>query len=240
MVGAFYCGVRESAATRVQILARHAIPPRLPAMVAGKVKYEDVGMRALFLMVTIAMAASAFAADGNGRFAPKGAGLILCESFVAEHAKGSDAYLLFRGWIDGYVTAVNRYETETFDILALQTPATVAAAIDNHCSKNPQDPVLDVMLAIVDQLRVRRIRAESRLVRIENRSGDHVLLYEESIRAIRTALAELGYPLDPDDGVYDDRAESALRGFQATRGLEATGLPDQATLWELLGPLGTR
>jgi hypothetical protein len=197
-------------------------------------------MGRLVVILALAIAGGAFAADRNGRFAPKGAGLVLCESFVAEHAKGSDAYLLFRGWIDGFVTAANRYETETFDLLASQTPATIAAAIDNHCSKNPQDPVVEVMLSIVDQLRDQRIRAESRLVRVENGSGDHVLLYEESILAIRTVLAELGYPLDSEDSSFNGRVESALREFQVTRNLKATGLPDQETLWQLLGPLGTR
>jgi hypothetical protein len=197
-------------------------------------------MGRLAVILALAIAGGAIAADRNGRFAPKGAGLVLCERFVAEHAKGSDAYFLFRGWIDGFVTAANRYETETFDLLASQTPATIAAAIDNHCSKNPQDPVVEVMLSIVDQLRDQRIRAESRFVRIENGSGDHVLLYEESILAIRTALAELGYPLDSSDSSFDDRVESALREFQAARKLKATGLPDQETLWLLLGPLGTR
>lgn len=183
------------------------------------------------------VAPAPLAADSKGRFAPKGAGLIRCEQFVAEHAAGSDAYLLFRGWIDGYLTAVNQYEPGNFDVTAWQTPASIATLIDNHCGKHPDDEVLAVAMTIVSSLRSDRIRSESTLVKLENNEGKHVLLYEETLRRLQSKLADSGFYDGEPSGAFNTGTETAIRTFQSSNGLEETGLPDQNTLWRLLKPL---
>lgn len=194
-------------------------------------------MRRLFMLVPILAAAElAAAADVNERFAPKGAGTITCEVFVEEHERESDAYILFRGWIDGYITAVNQLTPETFDIAAWESTAFLASVIDNHCRKNPEDSVMAVTMAIVEGLHDDRITRSSPLVTAE--AGDQSMrIYEATLVEVQSALIELGLLSEAPTGRFTAATSAALTRYQTAQNLTPTGLPDENTLWALLRPL---
>ena len=52
------------------------------------------------------------AVDDSGQFAMKGAGFLPCKVFVLEREKRSKIYYMIGGWIEGYLSAYNKYSKE--------------------------------------------------------------------------------------------------------------------------------
>ena len=136
---------------------------------------------AAFVMTT----AITHAADHNGRFAPKGAGLASCGRFVEEYKPGSDPYVLLRGWLDGYLTATNQLMPETFDITAWESTTFIGALVENHCAKHADDQFLEVLMTIVTGLKEHRVREESPEVAIRV-AGQETIIYESTLREVQS------------------------------------------------------
>ncbi len=196
-------------------------------------------MRTMVLLGLLLLANTGWASDKKGSFAPKGAGQITCRVFTAEHKKGSNAYLLFRGWLDGYITAINELTPDTFDITSWESTAFLASVADSHCSKHPDDQLLTVVMTIVKQLREHRVREQSPYVTAVAGSQKRVL-YKFTLEKVQAELARRGGYAGPADGSFTDATRSALAAFQTKEKLPPTGLPDEQTLWRLLRPLPTK
>src|SRR5678815_1571286 len=92
----------------------------------------------------------AFASPGahadspDGKFAIEGAGYATCAAFTearnarseAAPNKPSDAYARFIGWIEGYLTAANRYTPDTFDLTPWQTAEVYGVIVGSYCEKH--------------------------------------------------------------------------------------------------------
>lgn len=193
-------------------------------------------MRRLIMLLALTTATTVYGADNNDRFAPKGAGLISCSTFVEEHEKGSEAFIIFRGWIDGYITAVNQFTPDTFDITAWESTTFLAAVIDNHCRKHPDDSVLSVAMTLVDELYDDRVEQASDYV-IAQVESQSVALYAATLVDVQNELNRQDLLDETATGSFTPATVAALREFQATRNLPQTGLPDEKTLWLLLEPL---
>ena len=73
----------------------------------------------------------ASAATGDGRFAAKGPGRAKCTDFVNAKARNLPEHLEFVSYIEGFLTAANRYEAETFDIAPWHTTGIISAIVDS-------------------------------------------------------------------------------------------------------------
>lgn len=163
----------------------------------------------------------------------KGAGFLPCQVYSAEREKKSDTYYLIAGWIEGYITAYNKHVPGTFDITSFESPELLMTVLQNHCKSHPGDRLYPVLDSMLDQLRPDRLTKESERVRIAE--GDRkTVLYTETISRIQTALARRGLYKGAVDGRFTGATRSALIAFQSGIKLEATGFPDQTTLWRLL------
>jgi len=190
-------------------------------------------LRRLALCVLLAHPALGWAADEGGRYAMKGAGLLPCGVFVSERDQGSKAYYLIGGWIEGYVSAYNRFANGTFDVLAFETSELLLAVIEEHCRSHPNDSLHGVLDGMLAKLAAQRIRTES--PRVEILEGDRrTRLYRETVGRMQAELARRGLYRGEVDGRFDDETRSAVIAFQSDLGFETTGFPDQATLWRLL------
>lgn len=174
------------------------------------------------------------AATDSGKYAIRGAGLVDCQTYLDEQQKQSKAYLMIGGWLDGYITGVNQYANDTYDATSFESTELFAELIENHCKKNPKDRLFPVVNSIINQRWESRVTKESPLVGIE--LGErNVRIYRETLERIQTRLAEKGYYELPATGQFDVNTIKAIAAFQETLdGYEATGFPDQATLWALL------
>ncbi len=63
-------------------------------------------------------------------------------------------------------------------------------------------------------------------------ASPQALLQRHAVRKIQRALGDKGYDTS-SNGRLDDRTQAALRGFQRSEKIAATGMPDQLTLQRL-------
>ena len=188
-----------------------------------------------WLPLSVGFAATAIAADGQGRFVIKGAGITPCAEFVESAAKRDAKFVSYAGWIEGYLSAVNRYEDETYDIVAWQGTELLMAAMARYCGQNPDVSFHDATIRMATQLRRSGLREKSEILAIPiGTEGKSVLVYAAIIERLQKQLAMLGIYAGPASGTFDEATRAAVQAFQASKGLAATGAPDQETLAHLL------
>ena len=203
------------------------------------------------------------AATSNGQFAIEGAGVATCSAFVAARKtrtdalpqrvpgaeaeakaksqpdadvqSGLDAYARFIGWVEGYLTGVNNYVGDTYDVAPWQSPELYGVIIGEHCEKNPDERLFSVVQKIAITLSETRLKQPSPSVRLESK-GRTFILYEEVLRRTQEALKKQNLYPGVVNGQWNEATQHALAGYQALVGLEDTGLPDQLTLWLLFSP----
>ncbi|MGH7390145.1 MAG: peptidoglycan-binding domain-containing protein [Candidatus Rokuibacteriota bacterium] len=185
-------------------------------------------------LLWVALAAgAAHAADGEGRFSIRGAGLLACETYVKERSVQSKAYYVIAGWLDGYLTALNQFSPDTYDATPFESTELLTYVIDGHCKKHPQDRLFPLVNTILVRLKNERLRTFSPFVTVK--VGERqTRVYEEVVRRAQQELARRGHYRGKVDGKFGPAVEQALAGFQRKEKLAATGFPDQATLWRLL------
>lgn len=187
------------------------------------------------LGLSLALAGEAAASDGKGRFALEGIGVLGCPQFVEARATRSDVYSRAFGWIEGYFSAANRYEPDTFDLTPWQNAEVLMVVIENHCRRNPGDRMHEVAQQLVATLKRDRLASGSPALTLS--SGQRgVTVYEDVVKKAQQALAARGLYSGKPDGQFGEKTQLAIAEFQRISQLEVTGLPDSATLWMLLNP----
>jgi hypothetical protein len=176
---------------------------------------------------------AAVAANSDNEFAVKGAGLLPCGIYTKAREDRSNLYYMIGGWIEGYLSAHNRYADDTYDIMSFESLKLLLNVVDNHCQANPTHRLHAVMNAVIAELQPDRLREASARVKISE-DGREVALHRETIARMQSRLSELGLYKAKADGRFTEETKSALIAFQSDIDFEKTGFPDQATLWRLL------
>ena len=189
----------------------------------------------LFVGAIVGWSTWSQAADDSGQFAIKGVGLLTCQDSVAARVAKSDLDIRFRSWIDGYLTAVNRYEPSTYDATPWGTPEIIATIVDNHCRDNPDERFVIAVQKLVATLQADKLTTSSPLLTVAV-DGKRVLLYEALLQRVQERLAERGLYLGNADGEFGPMTQQAIALYQISEGLEGTGLPDPLTVWKLVKP----
>jgi len=192
-------------------------------------------MRTSLIALTAALllTGNVLAADKNGRFSVRGAGLLSCKIYTQERAKQSKAYLMMGGWLDGYITGLNQYEVDTYDGTSFESTELIAAIINDHCKTHPKDGLFAVTSSIMNSLKADRIRAGSPFVAVKIGTRQ-THLYQETVRRLQKTLKKKGYYKGKISGKWNSKTQQALKTFQKKSKLQASGFPDQITLWRLL------
>lgn len=180
-------------------------------------------------------AAPSLAATADGHFAAKGAGRARCADFVDAKAGNTPEHLEFVSFIEGYITAANRYEAETFDIAPWHTTGIISVIVDNYCRTNRDESIATLANKIAAALKPLRLSAESRMVEF-GEGAQRIWVYEEVVRRAQIELKRRGLFAGEANGRPGPETAAAMQKFQTTRQLPATGIPDAATLWFLLNP----
>lgn len=183
---------------------------------------------ALLLQTTVV-----FAADNSDKFAMKGAAFLPCKIYVNEREKKSNVYYMVGGWIEGYISAHNRYTDDTYDVMSFESLELLLTVMQNHCQSNPNDRLYSVLDSILAKIGPDRLQHESPRVQISE-GERNTILYREVINRIQTELTRLDLYKGSIDGRFTDETKAALIAFQSDIKFETTGFPDQTTLWRLL------
>lgn len=183
----------------------------------------------------LTLSSSALAASKDGKFAVEGPGQAACSRIL--HAKNTDAneFARYVGFMEGYISAANRYEPNTFDLTPWHSSQALSLILMKHCETHPKDVLGLVMQELVVAMMPVRLASYSPRERIAEGSN-HAEVYQAILKRSQEVLAKKGLYTGVADGRYTPAMGDALRAFQRTAHLDATGIPDTATLWVLLNP----
>jgi len=196
-----------------------------------------IRFRAGLLLTLLLSASPALAGGKSGRFAVEDVGRATCAAFVQAKASKSDAYQRYIGFVEGYVTAANRYEPNTFDLTPWHTSDAYALILEKNCSDTRHAKMNLAMVAqeLVAAMRPLRLADYSDMVAV--RDGSHKAdVYATILKRAQMELARRGLFHAAPDGKFSPETKTALIEFQKTARLDPTGVPDPATLWVLLNP----
>lgn len=181
------------------------------------------------------MAVSAAAATRDGRFAVEDVGRFTCAELTKARQAKTPLYARMMGFVEGYVTAANRYEPNNFDLTPWHTTAAYSVILTSHCQRNPRDPLAMATQRMVESLRPQRLTDYSDMIMIKD-GNRQTAVYQSVLQRAQVQLARKGLYKGPNDGRYRPEMKLALQNFQRSVKLPADGVPNPATLWVLLNP----
>jgi hypothetical protein len=189
-------------------------------------------LRTLLALLFIFITSNSYSADKKQSYAIKGAGIITCEQYVEFTSNKSPEFVSLAGWIDGYITAFNQFQDDTFDVAPWQSTFLLTQAIKRHCNKHPQEKFFNALTAMLKVLAPARLLDGSEIVEISS-GGKKLRMYKDIVKRIQQKINTLHKSRLPIDGIYSRQTEQQLRAFQKQADLEVTGIPDQNTLQRL-------
>lgn len=187
--------------------------------------------RSAWLLASLCLPSIVYGMDSSNAYAIKGAGIAKCSKFIEFHQKKSDVYLVFGGWLEGYLTATNQQQTDTFDLAPWQSTQLLLLATESLCKQKPDMQFQEAVQVLIGQLAQQRITQGGKFVTI-----DSYIYQEEVVKRMKNALKSRGLYSGVGDGQYDDKLKAAVKQFQKGIKQPETGLPDQGTLYELFKP----
>ena len=190
------------------------------------------------------------AAAQNAEFAVEEYGRVSCAQFNTAHLnKEGVAYARIMGFVQGYLTAANRYETDTFDLSPWHNAPAFDLILDKRCKDRPKDTLIATLQLMVSSFRPLRVAKPSPMVKVSDGKGGYMLVYDTILRRAEAVLKARGLlgaaritpaaatmggkPVAYD---YSPEVREAFRKYQEAKGLDQTGMPDTASLWLLLNP----
>ena len=198
-----------------------------------KIETTRMHLRSLLATILLAAGSTAQGADQNEHFAIKGIGLQTCADYVRARKEQTPQYFQFGGWMEGYISATNRYEKATFDLVPWQSSGVLATWLQTFCERNPNAEFVRAVGALVTALGEDRLQARSEVLNFDIDGKVHYV-YADVLRRAQEKLAARGMYQGPADGTLNADTQEALKRFQGERDLKPTGMPEQATLALLL------
>ncbi|MEO0412288.1 MAG: hypothetical protein AAF221_10675 [Pseudomonadota bacterium] len=178
------------------------------------------------------------AADAQGRFAAKSYGLDSCSQFAKAWDKDESGQADLRdahtAWVGGYLTGVNHHMGGTFDIASWRSTRYLTASIAAYCQSIPDQPVMSAAQAMIKRLSDDKLSTAMTSVAFGNGAAK-VRLYDSIYNDMRAALVAGGYLKETAPKDDAETISKAIGQFQMKQGIAATGLPDEVTLYHLLG-----
>jgi hypothetical protein len=175
-------------------------------------------------------------ADANGEFALEGAGQASCSRFLQALEEDSTEVLIFGGWMHGFLTGVNRYESDTYDVVTWPSQQQQLRFLQNVCQGNRSARFADAVELMVRQLRDERLTVKEPPITVGKiKDGSPIVLYPSTLKRVRQRLNELQFGTfsAPLAGDWDAELGDALLAFQRSADIAQSGLPDPDTLLRL-------
>lgn len=180
-------------------------------------------------LVITSLASPSWAADSNGRYAIDGFGRQKCSAFVEAREAEDEKLRQFAGWMDGYVSAFNHFNKQTYDLTPWQSIEIIIAKMTKYCKANPEEAFNSAFNKLAVVLYQQRLTEVSPVIQV--RAGKQAtLIYREMLKRVISALRETGRDIKASDGEFTKEVGNALRDFQKEKKLPISGLPDQVTL----------
>ncbi len=196
--------------------------------------------RAPLLFAVLALASHmlvafpATAADKDGNFAIKGGGVQSCAALHKAYESKSGDLRFYAGWIDGYITGLNQFSNQTYDLATWQNADTLLALTHSVCQQLPGEKrVFDAFIEVMRLLAPGRLQSEDGLIALVQ-GTDGTAIYDGVLRSAKARLKDAGFNPGALDSSFTPETAAAFQAYQKRENLPETGLPDQKTLYVLL------
>lgn len=186
-------------------------------------------IKIISIVLFIFFSSQTIAIDAKNSFAIKGAGVLTCQNFLQENKSNSKQFMLFVGWVDGYLTALNMKTKNTFDIAPWQSTELLVSSLVTYCKKHPDLKFFNAASMMVKILKKEQLTHHSSILEAKA-NGKSILLYKDILIRIQKKLIELKEYNGVADGFFNEQTKLALTSFQNKKKIKETGLPDQKTL----------
>jgi hypothetical protein len=183
----------------------------------------------VFIVAVVISAGAASAADKTGNYFVRGFGSQPCERYLAERKANSPAYLFFREWANGYVTAYSQFGAETYDAAADFDLDAISGLLETFCNGNKKRNFATAVYAVTRELHKYRIVSQSPVASVDAGKGK-IHVFEETVRRVQQTLKQQGIYKGEVDGKFGKGTASAIGAYQKKKKLPETGVPDRRTL----------
>ena len=190
--------------------------------------------RLMFVLLgVVILPLNALAADKDKNFAVKGLAAASCASFVEGREKSSQTYAEAMSWLTGYISAYNYLAPDTYDVAPWQSVELLSFILAEHCKQDAGELFLHATNKLINSIEKDRLRVASDIVTVP--VGDYRLtMYKDMVFRIQSALKDRGHlNMRWPTGDYDQSTIDAMKAFQEASRIEATGVPDQESLFLL-------
>lgn len=181
------------------------------------------------LLCSVAWSGSSQAADANKKYKIEGAGVLSCEQYLDARKKKSPMYFRLGGWLNGYMTAVNRYLPETYALASWQSIDLLLASVAAKCQEDVKLSFHNVAQLLVGYLYATRLQENSPSL-VVKRGEKKAVVYQSILMQAQQKLSDEGFYGGAINGEYDNETSEGLLSYQGSKSLPTTGLPDQRTL----------
>lgn len=190
-------------------------------------------IKSIVLSVLFLFSSLIYAADVDGKFAVKGAGRKSCDDFLQAKASGSNDYLLYAGWVEGFISSYNQYQPDNYDITPWQTTELLLLLASEQCKAKPDSRMLTVVNGLLKALFSIRLQTESKIVKV-SLDGRDTYYYSEILKRVKERLKlATSYRGNISDDSFGAEEIRAIVEFQKSSKLTVTRVLDQNTLSRL-------
>jgi murein L,D-transpeptidase YcbB/YkuD len=194
---------------------------------------------AMLLTAAWADAPDALALDGKGNYALRGIGGETCQALMEQLQQDPQAPVETAFWLLGYMTAINHWRPDTYDISPVLDASGMLTMLAEICRKHPEAMAETAVTDLLKRLAGARVKTLSPVV--ETRSGANVApVRAATLAAMQAKLQQLAYFKGKANGSFDPQTEAALKAFQKDQKLPETGIADWVTVVRLLVELPGR
>lgn len=109
----------------------------------------------LFALALLALPGLASAADDKGQFQILGAGSRPCSEYSAASPQSKQ---FVETWFAGYITAMNRSTSQTYNLVGNATVEQMHEWLANYCRNNPQNLIAIAVHAMLEAAYPNRIQ----------------------------------------------------------------------------------
>ena len=189
--------------------------------------------RLLVLLVVVAAVVlapgAASASDKEGNYFVRGFGSQSCERYLEERKAESPAYLFFREWANGYVTAYSQFGADTYDAAADFDLEAISGLLQVFCNGNKKANFATAVYAVTRELHKYRIVGKSPVANIDA-GKNKIQVFEETVKRVQQTLKQQGIYKGEVDGKFGKSTAAAISAYQKRKKLPETGVPDRRTL----------
>jgi len=183
-------------------------------------------------------ATAAFATDAEGKFAVRGIGGQACSVWISisespDVVTRREGIMAFQSWISGYLSASNRLQADTYDVVPFLDMVNILAITMNECKVAPNELAENTVARVVGAFNETRVVAESPVLMVPD-AGAEKPYRQETIKLAQQKLADLGFLAGAPDGVLGPASSDALSLYQSERGLPVSGELNVDTVFQLL------